>query len=77
MAATPAIIWRNPNVVQRRRLWNQAKRDAQCRLYIVVRSAPGDQGEWEGLPNLEVIEGGAAARAGAKSGANRSTQSWA
>ncbi len=75
MAATPAIIWRNPNLVQRRRLWNQARRDAQCRLYIVVRSAPGDQGEWEGLPNLEVIEGGAAASA--KSGAHRNTQTRA
>jgi hypothetical protein len=72
--ATPAIIWRNPNVVQRRRLWNQARHDAECRLYIVVRSTPGE-GEWEGLPNLEIIEGGAAARA--KSGANRSTRSRA
>ena len=33
-----------------------------CRLYIVVRSAPGELGEWEGLPNLEVLEGGASAR---------------
>jgi hypothetical protein len=58
--ATPAIVWRNPNAVQRRRLWNQARRDTTCRLYIVVRSAPGNEGEWEGLPNLEVLDGGAA-----------------
>jgi hypothetical protein len=71
----PAIIWRNPQVVQRRRVWNQARRDAKCRLYIVVRSTPGDAGEWEGLPNLEIIEGGVAPRA--HSGVNRSTKSRA
>jgi hypothetical protein len=60
--AAPAIVWRNPNAVQRRRLWNQARRDATRRLYIVVRSAPGNQGEWEGLPNLEVLDGGTIAR---------------
>lgn len=73
--AAPAIIWRNPKVVQRRRLWNQARRGANYRLYIVVRSGLGGEGEWEGLPNLEVIEGGAAARA--NRGANGSTQSRA
>ncbi|MGA2004376.1 MAG: hypothetical protein ABSG70_13405 [Terriglobales bacterium] len=57
----PAIITRNPKVVQRKRLWNQARRDAVSRLYVVVRACPGDEGEWEGLPNLEVLEGGAAA----------------
>jgi hypothetical protein len=72
--AAPAIIWRNPKAVQRRRLWNQARRDATHRLYIVVRSSPGVEGEWEGMPNLEVIEGGAAARARA---AASSTQSRA
>ncbi|MGA3193875.1 MAG: hypothetical protein ABSD39_02635 [Terriglobales bacterium] len=56
--AAPAIIWRNPQAVQRRRLWNQARRDANGRLYIVVRSTVGDDSGWEGLPNLEVIEGG-------------------
>lgn len=68
--AAPAIIWRNPQVVQRRRLWNQARRDANGRLYIVVRSTSGDVSEWEGLPNLEVIEGGHA-RSG---GSSRRTQ---
>ncbi len=60
--ANPAIVWRNPSAVQRRRLWNQARRDGTVRLYIVVRSAPGEQGEWEGLPNLEVLNGGAGTR---------------
>ena len=60
--ARPSIIWRNPKVTRQRRIWNQARRDATCRLYIIVRSAPGEQGEWEGLPNLEVLEGGASAR---------------
>jgi hypothetical protein len=72
--AIPAIIWRNPTVLRRRRIWNQARHNATGRLYIVVRSAPGDQGGWEGLPNLEVIEGGASAR---RKSANRSTQSSA
>lgn len=56
--ALPAIIWRNPKAVQRRRLWNQARRNANCRTYIVVRSGYGEEAEWEGLPNLEMIEGG-------------------
>jgi hypothetical protein len=73
--ASPAIIWRNPTVVQRRRIWNQARHNAARRLYIIVRSAPGEQGGWEGLPNLEVIEGGAAARR--RKGTIRSTQSRA
>ena len=73
--AHPAIIWRNPKVVQRRRIWNQARRSATSRLYIVVRSAPEDQSGWEGLPNLEVIEGGAARSR--RRGTNRSTQSTA
>jgi len=54
----PAIVWRNPKDVQRRRLYNQARQGANYRLYIVVRSSE-DDGAWEGLPNLEVIEGGA------------------
>lgn len=67
--ALPAIIWRNPKAVQRRRLWNQARRNANCRTYIVVRSGFGEEAEWEGLPNLEMIEGGASARS--DKGANR------
>jgi hypothetical protein len=59
----PAIIWRNPKAVYRRRVWNQARRDSKCRLYVVVRSGIGNNCEWEGLPNLEMIEGGASARA--------------
>jgi hypothetical protein len=55
--AMPAVIWRNPKSIKRRRLWNKARRDETSTLFIVVRS--GDQEtEWEGLPNLEMIEGG-------------------
>ena len=57
--ASPAIIWRNPKAVQRRRLWNQARQDSNSRVYIVVRSGVGEECEWEGLPNLEMIDGGA------------------
>lgn len=60
--ALPAIVWRNPKSVLRRRLWNQARRDGTCRVYIVVRSGYGEEPEWEGLPNLEVIDGGASSR---------------
>lgn len=73
--ARPSIIWRNPKVARRRRIWNQARCDATSRLYIVVRSAPGEQGEWEGLPNLEMVEGGATARG--RKDVNRSTLSRA
>lgn len=57
--APPAIVWRNPNAVHRRRLWNQARQNANRQVYIVVRSGFGNECEWEGLPNLEMIEGGA------------------
>jgi hypothetical protein len=55
--ASPAIIWRNPKSIGRRRLWNRARRDETSTLFIVVRSGDRDS-EWEGLPNLEMIEGG-------------------
>ena len=54
----PAIVWRNPKSTRRRRLWNRARHDETSSLYIVVRSGDRDT-EWEGLPNLEMIEGGA------------------
>jgi hypothetical protein len=56
--ASPAIVWRNPRVVQQRRLWNQARQSVNRRVYIVVRSGFGEESEWEGLPNLEMVEGG-------------------
>lgn len=59
--ATPGIIWRNPETVERKRLWNRARQEEGCSLYIVVRSGPRAN-EWEGMPNLEMIEGGAATR---------------
>ncbi len=55
--AVPAIIWRNPKLASRRRLWNKARADEKSSLYIVVRSGYAES-EWEGLPNLEMIDGG-------------------
>jgi len=61
--AIPAIVWRNPNSTQRRRVWNRVKREASRSLYLVVESASAKQNEWKGLPNLEIIQGGASATA--------------
>jgi hypothetical protein len=61
--AVPAIVWRNPNSIHRRRVWTHVKRDASRSLYLVVESASAKQGEWRGLPNLEVIQGRATATA--------------
>jgi len=69
--ATLAIIWRNPKITSHRRLWNRARRDQSSTLFIVVRSGDRDS-EWEGLPNLEMIEGGGNA---AGRNANRSALS--
>ena len=55
--ASPAIVWRNPKAINHRRLWNRARRDETSTLFIVVRSCDRDS-EWEGLPNLEMLEGG-------------------
>lgn len=54
--AAPAIVWRNPNSIQPRRVWTHVKRDASRSLYLVVESVPVKQGEWKGLPNLEIIQ---------------------
>ena len=56
--ARPAIVWRNPKSVQWRRLWNQARQNQNSRVYVVVRSRveADAEAEWEGLPNLEVID---------------------
>jgi hypothetical protein len=61
--AVPAIVWRNPNSIHRRRVWTHVKRDASRSLYLIVESASAKQGEWKGLPNLEIIRGGATAPA--------------
>jgi hypothetical protein len=58
--AAPVIVWRNPNSIQRRRVWSHVKRDASRSLYLVVESASAKQNEWKGLPNLEIIQGRAA-----------------
>lgn len=55
--AIPAVVWRNPKSISRRRLWNRARHDETSTLFIVVRSGDRET-EWEGLPNLEMIEGG-------------------
>lgn len=61
--AIPAIVWRNPNSIQRRRVWNRVKREPSRSLYLVVESASANQREWKGLPNLEILLGGASATA--------------
>jgi hypothetical protein len=71
--AVPEIVWRNPESSGHRRLWNKARHDGSSSLYIVVRSGERDT-EWEGLPNLEMIEGGAPR---AQRTANRTTRSSA
>lgn len=55
--AAPTIIWRNPKSILRRRLWSRARRTETSSLYIVVRSGERES-EWEGLPNLEMIDCG-------------------
>jgi hypothetical protein len=57
--AEPAIVWRNPNSIHRRRVWSHVKRDASRSLYVMVESVSAQQYEWKGLPNLEIIQGGA------------------
>jgi hypothetical protein len=57
--ARPAIVWRNSNSMRRRRVWSHVKRDGGRSLYVVVESVSAQQYEWRGLPNLEIIRGGA------------------
>jgi hypothetical protein len=59
--AVPAIVWRNPNSLRRRRVWSRVKRDGGRSLYVVVESLSAQQYDWRGLPNLEIIRGGATA----------------
>ncbi len=61
--AGPAIIWRNPRFVQPRRLWTQATKDGARTVYLVAEPVSAAENAWQGLPNLEVIRGGAAAKA--------------
>jgi hypothetical protein len=72
--ASPAIIWRNPIVVQRRRIWNQARKSATSSLVVVVRAVSERSGEWEGLPNLEILEGGAASQGRKRTGRTNQTK---
>ncbi len=57
--ARPAIIWRNPRCVQPRRLWTHATSDAKRTVYLVAEPVSSAENAWQGLPNLEVIRGGA------------------
>lgn len=61
--AVPTIVWRNPNSIQGRRVWNRAKRDAVRSVYVVVESVAAEQRTWKGLPNLEIIQCGASSTA--------------
>ena len=75
--AVPAVVWRNPKSIKRRRLWNKARRDETSTIFIVVRSGDRET-EWEGLPNLEMIEGSGAKqveRQSARSGLQGSSSS--
>ena len=52
-----AIIWRNPQRVQRHLRWTHVRRGTNRSLYLVLESvSPGKS--WQGLPTLEVIRGG-------------------
>lgn len=67
-----AIIWRNPQFSQPRRMWIPAASDAKHSLYLIIESASPANNEWNGLPNLELIPGKAKAVAAS---ANCSLQS--
>jgi len=69
----PKVVWRNPKSIKRQRLWNRARRDGTSTLFVVVRSGDRET-EWEGLPNLEMIEGGCQ---NAGRGANQNARSRA
>lgn len=60
-----AIIWRNPQLSQPKRLCIPANSDAKRSMYMIVESASPASNEWNGLPNLEVIPGKAKAAAAA------------
>jgi hypothetical protein len=49
--------------MRRRRVWSHVKRESGRSLYVVVESVSAQQYEWQGLPNLEIIRGGATATA--------------
>jgi hypothetical protein len=59
--AVPAIVWRNPKSIERRRVWTPVRRDSFRSLYLVMESPWDKQFEAKGLPNLEIIQGGATA----------------
>lgn len=61
--ALPVVVWRNPKAVKRRRLWNRARHLDNQRVYVVVRSGFGADSEWEGMPNLVMIDGGGSSHA--------------
>ncbi len=71
--AVPAIVWRNPNSERRRRRWINVRREGDRTLYMVVESVSIPENTWDGLPNLELIQGRAVAPS--KAAANQHPQS--
>jgi hypothetical protein len=63
--AVPAIIWRNPKLVQPSRRWSKLERERNRNLYIVLESVSLQENTWEGLPTLEMIKCGAKAESAA------------
>lgn len=57
--AVPAIIWRNPKLVQPSRRWSKLERERNRNLYVVLESVSMQENTWEGLPTLEMIKCGA------------------
>ena len=68
-----AIIWRNPQFVQPRRLWTTASISGKRSVYLVAEPVSRTENAWQGLPNLELIRCGASA--GMPSPLKRSAQS--
>jgi hypothetical protein len=67
-----AIIWRNPQFVQQRRLWTPASVNGPRSVYLVAEPVAATQNAWQGLPNLEMIRCG---RTTVPAAAKRSVQS--
>ncbi len=63
-----AIVWRNPNCMQRLRCWSRVRGNATRRLYLIVESAAAGPSAWQGLPSLEIIT------ARSKAGASQAVQ---
>ena len=67
-----AIIWRNSQFVQQRRLWTPASVNGNRNVYLVAEPVSATANAWQGLPNLEMIRCGRTTASGA---VRRSAQS--